>query len=55
MVGVDAMQCGFMPVRSIKDAHQLQERYLEKKKQLFLSLEIWRKCLIGSPELCLDD
>ena len=35
MVGVDAMQCGFMPVRSIKDAHQLQERYLEKKKQLF--------------------
>ena len=46
MVDVDAVQSGFLPVKGIADvifiAHQVEERYLEKKKKLsfaFLDLE----------------
>ena len=46
MVDVDAVQSGFLPVKGTADvifiAHQVEERYLEKKKKLsfaFLDLE----------------
>ena len=46
MVDVDAVQSGFLPVKETADvifiAHQVEERYLEKKKKLsfaFLDLE----------------
>ena len=58
-VNIDAMEFAFMPGKDTIDvifiARQLQVRYLEKKKKLFvLPLWIWRKHLIGSPERWLS-
>ena len=48
-------QFGFMAGRSTTDAifivHQLQEKYLVKKKDLWMLLLIWRKHLIGCLEM----
>lgn len=45
MVDVDAVQSGFLPVKGTADvifiAHQVEERYLEKKKKLsFASVDL---------------
>lgn len=53
VIDIDAMQLGSMPgkctIGHLFIAHQLQERYVEKKKKLFLPLWIWRMHLIESP------
>ena len=51
------MQCSVVLslVEALKMHTNCRRDIWREKSNSFLSLEIWRKCLIGSPELCVDD